>query len=305
MLRILSFTVPVQTVLVVGATGTQGGSVARQLLAADTDFQVHGLTRNPDSQAAENLREQGVTVVQGDLREQDSIAAMVEPVDTVFAMTDYWESGFDGEITQGINLARAVAAGNVKHVVFSSIAGAGSDSTVPMIETKAHIEREFRSLDVPVTILRPSYFMANFELRQEAITDGTLALPLASGIRLPILDVLDIGRLATRVFNNPEAYAGETIPLAGAELTLTEIASEFSTVLNRPVEPVHVPLDAALANAPNEYIRLFLWYNNESRTGIVQELTDAYDFTPTSLREYLIGTGWGEHPLESKKASVR
>ena len=83
-------------VLVVGATGTQGGAVARRLLDDDHDFEVYGLTRDPSSRAARHLAERGVRIVRGNLWEPSTLVSAMEPVDAVYGMTDYWEAGSDG-----------------------------------------------------------------------------------------------------------------------------------------------------------------------------------------------------------------
>ena len=54
-----------QTVLVVGATGNQGGVTIDNLLAAGREFAVRGLTRTPDSEAARALEERGWTSDEG------------------------------------------------------------------------------------------------------------------------------------------------------------------------------------------------------------------------------------------------
>lgn len=62
---------PSKLVLVTGATGNQGGSAVRALLA--TGHRVRGLTRNASSPAAEGLSKQGVEIAVGDFTDQDSL----------------------------------------------------------------------------------------------------------------------------------------------------------------------------------------------------------------------------------------
>jgi uncharacterized protein YbjT (DUF2867 family) len=59
-------------VLVVGATGNQGGAVVDHLLASDHDFDVRGLTRDASSDAAQALEERDVTMQEGDLNDPSS-----------------------------------------------------------------------------------------------------------------------------------------------------------------------------------------------------------------------------------------
>ena len=294
-------------VLVVGATGTQGGAVARRLLDDDHDFEVYGLTRDPASRAARRLAERGVRIVRGTLWEPSTLVSAMEQVDAVYGMTDFWEAGYDGEITQGINLANAAADAGVDRLVIGSVAGAGERPDVPMIETKARIERHVNRLGLQATVVRPGYFVQNFALRREDVLDGTLALPLAPGRSLPIADTFDIGRLVVRALLEPDTFEGERVTLVGERLTLADMADTFERVLGRDVEPVHVPIDVARAEVGDGYADLFEWYNATTREGSVRDLERTYDFVPTSLSEYLLDTDWVRRELseEGEKQAVQ
>ncbi|WP_136716235.1 NmrA/HSCARG family protein [Halorientalis salina] len=283
-------------VLVVGATGTQGGAVATRLLDEGT-VDVYALTRDPDSGAARELEDRGAIVVQGDLWEPGTLLDAMDPVDAVFAMTDYWEAGLDAEVSQGVNLANAAARADIDHVVFSSVVGATRDTDAPMLASKGRIESHLRGMDLPTTVLRPSYFMQNFELRRADVTDGTLALPLAPGTRLPLTDAVDLGRLVARILDAPERYRGKAIPLAGEELTLTEMAAVFGEALDRDLETVHVPIDVARSQVGDDYAALFEWYNDDAPGGLVGPLRHRLDFEPTPLSAYLDRNDWGRPEL--------
>jgi len=290
-------------VLVVGATGTQGGAVARRLLDDDHEFEVYGLTRDPASRAARRLADRGVEIVRGNLWEPDTLVDAFERVDAVYGMTDYWEAGYDGEITQGRNLANAAADAGVEHLVLGSVAGASTDADVEMIETKGRTERHVARLGLPATVIRPGYFVQNFALRRADIREGTLALPLAPGRSLPLADTFDIGRLVVRALLDPDRYVGETVSLVGERRTLAEMADTFSAVLGRAVEPVHVPIEVARSEVGDAYARLFEWYNGTTHEGAVRELDRRYDFVPTSLSEFLHDTDWvrQERPEKGEK----
>jgi hypothetical protein len=79
-------------VVVVGATGNQGGSVARRFLEAG--FRVRGLTRNVTSSAATALASSGVEVVQADLNDPDSLKKAFKGANIIFSVTNYWEPFF-------------------------------------------------------------------------------------------------------------------------------------------------------------------------------------------------------------------
>src|SRR4051794_4366125 len=108
-----------QTVLVTGATGAQGGSVARALLS-NNQFNVRCLTRNTSSANAIALAQSGAELVQGDLENVDTLKAAMEGCYAVFGVTNFWEH-YENEYLHGKNLVDAVAQSNIKHFVFSTL----------------------------------------------------------------------------------------------------------------------------------------------------------------------------------------
>src|SRR5918998_2610340 len=107
-------------ILVSGASGNQGGAVARSLL--DRGFQVRALTRDPQKPEAQALREQGAEVVQGDMEDRFSLdQVLVEGVYGVFSVQNFWETGYDREVQQGKTVADAAKAAGVEHFVYSSV----------------------------------------------------------------------------------------------------------------------------------------------------------------------------------------
>ncbi len=109
-------------IVVTGATGKQGGSVCRHLLAAGWD--VRAFTRKPDSSAARGLADKGADVVKGDLNERSSIDQALQAVYGVYSVQNFWEQGIDAEVNQGKQLADAAQSAEVKHIVYSSVGGA-------------------------------------------------------------------------------------------------------------------------------------------------------------------------------------
>ena len=90
-----------KTILVAGATGQQGGSVARHLLAAG--WPVRALTRDSDGPAAQALADQGASVVQGDLADRSSLERALEGAYGVYSVQVFWPPsvGVEGEVLHG------------------------------------------------------------------------------------------------------------------------------------------------------------------------------------------------------------
>jgi len=109
-------------ILVTGATGRQGGAVARQLVEAG--FQVRAMTRNVHSQAAKALASAGIDILRGDFDDSASLRQALENISGVFAMQTPYESGTDREILHGIRLADAALQAGVSQIVYSSVASA-------------------------------------------------------------------------------------------------------------------------------------------------------------------------------------
>jgi uncharacterized protein YbjT (DUF2867 family) len=123
-------------ILVVGATGQQGGAVARHLLANRRN--VRALTRNPSSEAAERLRREGAEVVTGDLDQPDTLAAALLGVQGVFSVQNFYEPGVghDGEIRQGRALVDAAKAAGVPHFVQSTMAATPDPGQCPSLSVQ-------------------------------------------------------------------------------------------------------------------------------------------------------------------------
>lgn len=227
-------------VLVLGATGGQGGAVVDALLARKAV--VRALTRNMDSASARRLQDRGVEVVSGSLDDRDSLSAAMRGVSSVFALTTPFESGHEAEIEQGRAILAAARAARAPHLVFSSVAGADQDSGVPHFESKEVIERELAGGDVPYTILGPTYFFDNALGGQRQIRNGVLELPLPADRPLQQLARPDLGRFAAEVLLAPQAYVGRRIELASDDPTPAQMADALGSALGRTVRHEEVPL---------------------------------------------------------------
>ena len=120
-------------ILVCGATGKQGGAVARSLL--ERGFRVRALTRDPQKPEAQALTEQGAEVVQGDMEDRSAVdQVLVEGVYGVFSVQNFWETGYDREVQQGKTVANAAKAADVEHFVSSSVGSAHRQTGIPHFE---------------------------------------------------------------------------------------------------------------------------------------------------------------------------
>lgn len=273
------------TVLVTGATGQQGGSVVDALLADGVD--VRAFTRDATSEAARALADRGVKLFEGDMDRRTHLKRAMQGVDGVFLVTDYFSAGRAGEIHQGRNGVRAASEAGVDHLVYSSVASADRAPGLEHFRTKHAVEVYLRKMLPTATVLRPAYFMNNLGSQRAAIADGRLSLPLGRTTRLAMIDPRDIGRVAARVFADPERFAGDTIELAGDRLTLAEMAATFSDVLDRPVVAEHVRQDRARERMSDEIAEMFAWFNTVGYDVNVPAVERHTGVRMTRLAEYL------------------
>lgn len=257
--------------LISGATGRQGGAVARALLARG--MRVRALTRRPRSAAAAALARAGAELVRGDFGDADSLRQALQGARGAYSVQNYDVVGLTEEVRQGAAFADAVARSAVPHLVYSSVDGAGSAPDIAEFAAKAQVEAHIRALGLRATILRPVFFMENWLTLAEAIRGGTLALPLRPQTQVQQIAVHDIGVFAALAFADPAVWRNRTWPLATVECSVEEVAAVCARVLGRPVRYVQVGWDAFERVAGSEHARLFRWLEEEGHHAPIAALT--------------------------------
>jgi len=237
------------TILVTGATGAQGGSVAAHLLSSGR-YTVRCLTRNPVSERAAELKAKGAEVVAGDLASPATIRAALKGCDGVFGVTNFWEH-FDREWEHGKNLADAVAASGIRHFIFSTLGfPPGKDLPVPHIDIKAKLEEYARGLNLPATYVHVAFYCENFftffpPRRQE---DGSYVFGFPqSDTPLAAVAVEDTGGVVTALFDAGEKYFGRRVGIVGDDRPPRAYAEAMSRASGRQVVYRHVPREAFAA----------------------------------------------------------
>ena len=276
-------------IVVAGATGKQGGAVARSLL--ERGFQVRALTRNPQKPEAQALADPGAEVVQGDMEDRSSMERALEGAYGIFSVQNFWEAGYDREVQQGKAVADAAQAAGVEHFVYSSVGSAHRQTGIPHFESKWEVENHVRQIGLPYTILRPTYFMQNWEWTREMILGGTLAQPFDPDKPFQQVAVEDIGAFASIAFENPDRWIGREVDLAGDEQSMTEIADTFSRVIGREVSYYQVPWDQFEEQVGEEVTLNSRWINDVGYEADIAALRQEYPEL-TSFERYLRSHGW-------------
>lgn len=237
-------------VLVVGATGRQGGAVAHALLQGGHN--VRALTRNLAHPAADALRLRGARLAWADLDDEARLLDAARGVDAIFAVTAPAPKDPAAETRHGLQLAEVARRAGVAHFVYSSAMGADTLTSVPEYDRKHEIERYLAATRVPHTVVAPGFFMENI-LAEPWLTPlrrGELALPLPSNCRLQQTARADFGRFVRIVMEQPEKFLDQRICIASDELSPIEMTASLARTSGQRIQ--HVPmepdaLDPALA----------------------------------------------------------
>jgi uncharacterized protein YbjT (DUF2867 family) len=229
-------------ILVLGATGGQGGAVVDALIARGA--RVRAMVRRPGERSAVALIARGGEVVAGSLDDRAALAEAMQGVAAAFGLTTPFEAGVDAEVNQGRAILAAAYDAQIPHLVFSSVASANQHTGVPHFDSKAIIEKELASTGLAYTITAPTYFFDNALGGADRIDAGILDLPLPPDRPLQQLSRSDLGAFVAKVLLDPKAYAGQRIELASDAVTPAQMAEALSMTMGRPVRHEQTPLES-------------------------------------------------------------
>jgi uncharacterized protein YbjT (DUF2867 family) len=226
---------------ITGITGNVGGELARTLLAAGKP--VRAVVR--DAAKGDTWAQLGCEIAVADMNDAAAMAKGLNGAEGVFIL---FPPVFDP--SPGFPEARAFAA-NLKHgletarpgkVVYLSTIGADSPRE-NLLTQHTIIEQELKGLALPITFLRPAWFMENAiwdvaPARERGLVPSFLQ-PLDRAV--PMVATADIGRLAAELIQ--ESWAGSrVVELEGPQrITPNEIAVSLSRLLGHRVTMEVVP----------------------------------------------------------------
>lgn len=245
------------SILVTGATGTQGGAVVRQLVTRG--HRVRALTRSVTSPAAQALAALGVELAQGNLEDRASLDRALAGMEAMFLVSTPYERGAEGETRQGILGADAAAAAGA-YLVYSSVANADRHTGVPHFDSKAAVEQHIRARAIEAAIVAPVYFMENAFFGLAQLRQGVYGSPLAPARRLMQVAVSDIAGAAVAALENRARYAGKRFDLAGDELSGEEVVAILSKVTGRPLSYFQVPMAMIRGAMGEDSVKMYAWF---------------------------------------------
>ncbi|KAJ6441517.1 hscarg dehydrogenase [Purpureocillium lavendulum] len=299
---------------VFGATGAQGGSVIDHVLNdahLSQQYSVRAITRDPDSEKANQLKARGVEVRQGDVSDRESLRSALTGVHTVFLMTtpSFGPDAIDAEFTAATNVADVSVETGVQLIIFSTLPAVaeisrGKYTKLTMFDAKAKAERYIRKLPIDSAFYSPGSFMENWitfaaprrEPEGSSSSTFVMAHHTPPSTKIPLIDAAeDTGKFIASILADPEKYRGKT--LCGAErlYSLDEVASAIGKASNKDVVYKQISVDDFLQRVPFgaetivalfSYIEEFGYYGGDTQ-GLVAAAADSARGKLTTLNEFL------------------
>jgi uncharacterized protein YbjT (DUF2867 family) len=228
---------------ITGITGNVGGEVARRLV--DAKKPVRAIVRDAAKGAA--WAGLGCEVAQADINDADALAAAFNGAEGVFLLVPPNFDplpGFPEAQAIAASLRSALEKAHPARAVYLSTIGAQATQS-NLLSQHTIIESALRESSVPLTFLRPGWFMENsawdvVPARDLGIIPSFLQ-PLDKPV--PMVSTADIGRVAASALQE-EWNGHRVVELEGPHrITPNEIAATFSELLARDVRMEIVPHD--------------------------------------------------------------
>lgn len=282
-----------RTILVTGATGQQGGSTARTLLR-NGFTEIRAMTRNPASDQATALRDLGADVVFGDFDDSDSLVAALDGVWGAFSVQNTWEAGVEHEEKQGLRFAELAREAGVEHFVYASVGSADRGTGIPHFENKFRIEERVRELGFPThVVLRPVFFMENpaGPWFKPGILEGKLRVALREDTQLQMIAVQDIGTFGHLAFRKSEELSGESIDIAGDQLTMPEAAQMLTQAVGHDVIFEQQPIEE-VRESSGDFAQMLEWFDAVGYDVDVSKLERRFGLRLKRFHEWAMKPDW-------------
>jgi len=247
-------------VLVTGATGMQGGGVARKLLSSG--YRVRAFTTDAASEKARALRDTGVELYEGSFEDRPSLTRALQGVEAVFSLQQTDPSGEHKEVRQAKSLIEAAKIYGVRHFIQTTVSGAGQHADSDWFKSKKWsasywndkmaVQDEVRKADFErYTILKPALFMENLLPPKAAgmypgLETGRLVSRVPQDVKLAWISSETLGYAVLFSLENPDVMNGYELELADTLATPSEIAAELEYVTGLPVKYEHGESQAML-----------------------------------------------------------
>ncbi|PWA09195.1 nucleoside-diphosphate sugar epimerase [Flavobacterium laiguense] len=242
-------------ITVFGATGAQGGGLARAILAdKNSAFAVRVVTRNANSEKSKTFAQLGAEVVEANIDDVKSIKKALEGAYGAYFVTFFWEHfSVEKEQQEVKNFIETALESHLQHIIWSTLEDTrnwmkldddrmptlNGKYKVPHFDGKGEADHFFTEAGLPTTFLRTSFYWDNFihfGMGPKKGEDGNyyITFPMDDK-KLAAIAAEDIGKCAYGIFKKGKELIGKTVGIAGEKLNGNEMATKLSNVLGKNV----------------------------------------------------------------------
>lgn len=242
-------------IVVFGATGAQGGGLARAILGdSNGEFAVRAITRDPNSEKTKAIAGLGAEVTVADIDDPESLDKSLQGAYGAYFVTFFWDHfSPEKEMAEAKSMATAARKAGLKHVIWSTLEDVRKwvpldDASMPTLHGKYKVphfdgkgesDQYFVDAGVPVTFMLASSYWENMiyvGTGPKKGPDGRLAITLPMGDKkMAGIAAEDIGKCAYGIFKKGRELIGKRIGVAGDQLTCSEMAAAISRAIGREV----------------------------------------------------------------------
>ena len=226
---------------ITGITGKVGGELARTLLAADEP--VRAVVR--DAKKGQEWAALGCEVALAEMEDASALAGAFTGATAVFILPPSEfdpEPGYPEARAVINNIVEALKAAKPRRVVCLSTIGADAKQD-NLLSQRGVMEAALHELQIPLTILRPAWYIDNAAWDVASARDTGLIHSFLQPIEkaFPMVAAKDVGHLAAKLIR--EDWTGTRIVnLEGpSRITPNDLADSFARVIGKPVRAVPVP----------------------------------------------------------------
>jgi len=297
-------------IVVAGARGNQGGSVAETLYHEGCRLRL--LTAHAEDFPRDLFPKAEIMVC--DMKKREDMMKAFRDAHCAFGVTQFWDPEVlrnpDLEVVQGKNLADAAKENHLEHYVFSALDSVkdiskGKYSKVSHFDNKAKVAEYLKNLNISHTCVYPGFYAQNF-------TDATwkcvivndkdeveFRFPVKKDTQLPILNPRrDMGPVVAHIMKNAKQFHNKRINVAGEMITLEKIVETFSRVTGRQAKYVQIPDNEFMKEKEpevrEEMLQMFKYFEEFGYYGRNNDISEAKKIHPSiqNWEQFLVKSGW-------------
>ncbi|KAJ1735334.1 hypothetical protein LPJ72_001918 [Coemansia sp. Benny D160-2] len=305
-----------QTVAIIGATGTQGGSVLRALYATGK-YNIVAVTRDVSSASAIKIKTDhpNVKLFTANLDNVESLRQAFKGADIVFGVTQFMQPDIinrvasgdvDAEFHQGKNIVDAAVAVGVKDIVFSTIyslkeVSGGKYAEAYQSEAKHKIEEYIKSKaaagEIRGAFIHLGCYMSSFAAFSSVSADDNLtvnfAFPLKPTTRIPLVEAAnDTGSVVAHILDNFDEYAGKATLVSSGYYEAQYVAEAYTEATGKPARYIQLPYNITGSAAAEQMFRGFDEFGSVLNDDKNLEINKRLAHKHTTPVEFFKSSGW-------------